>query len=130
MASIVAKTFSEIEIEKQNGDVVSLRVELANTAQKRALGLMYRKSLSPDQGMLFIYDEPKYVSFWMKNTLIPLDLMFINEDGEIIDKVTRTDVLSEKQTISQSPVKYVLETNAGWSNQLGVKLHDTVTFAQ
>src|SRR4051794_18854852 len=73
----------------------AFKVELATTPEQMAVGLMYRRSLAPDAGMLFVYPSARQVAFWMKNTLIPLDMLFIGDDGRIRRIVERTVPLSE-----------------------------------
>ena len=101
----------EITIEKQNLETTTFYVDVANTHDKRALGLMYVNSLPQDKGMLFIYDKENKVSMWMKNTFIPLDMIFIDENGTITEIVERSDTRSRSTTVSSKPTKYVLEIN-------------------
>ena len=88
-------------------------VELALTNQERALGLMNRENLPSSQGMLFIFDEERVLSFWMKNTLIPLDIVFINSDFEVVSVAKAVPCESDPCPTypSAGPAKYVLEVN-------------------
>jgi len=101
--------------------IADFKVELADTPEKMSRGLMYRMSLPVDQGMLFVMGAPRIATFWMHNTFVPLDMIFIRLNGEIESIVTREDTLSQERTRSQKPVAYVLEINAGQSAVLGIK---------
>jgi uncharacterized protein len=101
-------------------------VELATTTAERELGLMYRQSMAPDAGMLFIYAGEQPVEFWMKNTLIPLDMLFIGADGRIRHIVERAVPLTETTIPSIYPVKAVLELNGGTVERLGIHEGDLV----
>ncbi len=112
----------------------TVNVELANTPQARELGLMFRKSLKPDAGMLFIFPTESTHSFWMKNTEIPLDILWINADKRIfyIQRNAPTckslDAAQKNcpMYIAEEPAKYVLEVNAGWVEKNNVSLGDEV----
>ena len=101
-------------------------VELATTPAERELGLMYRQSMAADAGMLFIYPDEQEVAFWMKNTLIPLDMLFIGADGRIRRIEERTIPLTETPISSVYPVKAVLEVNGGTVERLGIHQGDMV----
>lgn len=89
---------------------------------------MNRRSLETDQGMLFIFNEEGYPSFWMKNTLISLDMLFIDSRKKVIFIVQKTTPLSETAIPSPGPVQYVLEVNAGYVARNGVTVGSHVTF--
>lgn len=101
-------------------------VELATTSDQMALGLMFRQSMPADAGMLFIYPSEQHVEFWMKNTLIPLDMLFIGADGHIRHIAQRTIPLDETPIPSVEEVKSVLEVNGGTVERLGIKTGDMV----
>lgn len=101
-------------------------VELATTEAERELGLMYRQNLAADAGMLFIYPGEQEVAFWMKNTLIPLDMLFIGADGRIRRIEERAIPLNETPISSIYPVKAVLEVNGGTVERLGIHAGDMV----
>ena len=101
-------------------------VEVATTSEEQATGLMYRRQLAPDAGMLFIYPAGSRVTMWMKNTLIPLDMVFIGAEGRISHIVERTVPLSNELIGSNGPVRAVLELNAGTASRLGIKVGDRV----
>ncbi len=103
-----------------------LRVEVAATEEQRNLGLMFRKRLGRDEGMLFVFDDPGYYSMWMKNTLIPLSVAFIDSHGAILNILDM-----EPQTLdghaAAGPALYAIETNKGWFAAHGVKPGEKVT---
>jgi uncharacterized membrane protein (UPF0127 family) len=103
-------------------------VEVAESAQEQNDGLMYRRSLAPDRGMIFPYDPPQSVAFWMKNTLIPLDMIFIRKDGTIARIVANTVPLSLEPVPGGEPVAAVLELAGGRAAQLGISEGDRVTW--
>ena len=98
-----------------------LEVELARTEAEKERGLMYRTKLSEERGMLFVwnYEEPR--TFWMHNTCIPLDMMFIARDGTITGILEQVPTLNDEPRGVPCPAAYVLEVNAGWSRAHGVK---------
>jgi uncharacterized membrane protein (UPF0127 family) len=116
---------SELEIVTGSGRY-KFRVELAQTPEQMAQGLMFRRSLDADAGMLFDYRSVQPVSFWMRNTLIPLDMLFISEDGRIAGIHERAVPLSEQAILSPGPVRAVLELNGGTAARLGIKPGDRV----
>jgi uncharacterized membrane protein (UPF0127 family) len=99
-------------------------VWVADTAARQVQGLMYVRRLDPDRGMLFIYGEPRYLSYWMYNTYVSLDLLFIGEDGRIINIVESAAPLSTNPLLSMGPAKMVLEVLAGTCERLGIKAGD------
>jgi uncharacterized protein len=103
-------------------------VELALTPAQEEQGLMYREHLDPDAGMLFVFNDTAPRSFWMKNTLIPLDMLFIAADGHIVDIHERAIPLSEDIIPSQVPARAVLELNGGTVTRLGIKVGDLVRY--
>jgi uncharacterized membrane protein (UPF0127 family) len=109
-----------------SGEEHRFEVELATTWQQQAQGLMYRKALAPDAGMLFIYSREDELTMWMKNTLIPLDMLFIDRDGRIVSLSERTVPLSLKRISSGLPALAVLELNAGTVARLGLKPGDRI----
>lgn len=105
-----------------------IRVEIADAAAERERGLMYRESLPEDQGMLFVYASEQVRSFWMRNTLIPLDIAFIDSDGVIVDIQRMEQTQSEELTTSRYPAMYALEMNLGWFETNGVAVGDRLEF--
>lgn len=102
------------------------KIEMAITPEERSRGLMNREVLASDSGMLFDYGRARYVSFWMKDTLIPLDMFFIRGDGSIARIAKRTIPLSLAAVPSGEPVRAVLELNGGTADRLGIGAGDTV----
>ncbi len=119
---------STVSIETKN-KTITFDVEIADTEIKRTVGLMNRTSLKETSGMLFVFGSEKTVSFWMRNTLIPLDMIFIAENGNIVNikrnaqPCKAVDCESYK---SEKPVKYVLEINVGLADKLDIKEGGTV----
>jgi uncharacterized protein len=118
------------EVERQalaivtDGGERNFMVEIADDNRARALGLMFRRSMPDDEGMLFDFFQEEPASFWMRNTYISLDMLFIKADGTIESIAKRTTPLSERSVQSKSPVRYVLEINGGLSDTLGIKPGD------
>ena len=101
-------------------------VEIAETRQQRARGLMFRRKMAPDAGMLFDYRRPKPVAMWMKNTYIPLDMLFIRADGSVESIRERAVPHSLASISSKDKVRAVLELNAGTAARLGIRPGDLV----
>ena len=103
---------------------VSFSVELALTADDRATGLMHRQSMAEDHGMLFRFDQTRQVLMWMKNTPLPLDMLFIDPKGIVVGIASDTTPFSEAIIASPGPVRYVLELNAGTAARQGISVGD------
>ena len=101
-------------------------VEIATTPEKQALGLMFRTTLPETKGMLFPHEAPREVTMWMRNTYIPLDMVFIRADGTVHRIEKRTEPLSERVIASQGPVAAVLEIAGGLAEKLGLQPGDKV----
>ena len=95
-------------------------IELADTPGERARGLMYRRNMRPDHGMLFDFQVEQPVAFWMKNTPLPLDMLFIDGKGTVLQIAADTEPYSETPIPSQQPIRAVLEVNAGVAKRLGI----------
>ncbi|MCG8325155.1 MAG: DUF192 domain-containing protein [Thiotrichales bacterium] len=113
-------------IETAAAGKIRFNIELADTLEKQQAGLMFRDYLSPESGMLFYYRQPRHVSFWMKNTRIPLDILFINEYGEIVKIHRNAEPESLERILSGQKVLGVLEINGGMSDTLSIKEGDRV----
>jgi uncharacterized membrane protein (UPF0127 family) len=105
-----------------------LNVELARSEAEKERGLMYRTKLADDQGMLFSWNNEEPRTFWMHNTCIPLDMMFIARDGTITGILEQVPTLNDEPRGVPCPAAYVLEVNAGWSRSHGVKSGTVVHF--
>jgi uncharacterized protein len=114
-----------LEIASKSG-VHVFAVEIADNDAERAKGLMYRKELPEGQGMLFDFHREQEVSFWMQNTYIPLDMVFIRADGRILRIAENTEPLSTKLIPSGGPVRAVLEVIGGTTRKLGIAPGDRV----
>lgn len=119
----------QLEVATLDGRLVALEVELADTPQEQARGLMFVKHMKPRTGMIFPMQPPRQAQFWMRNTLIPLDLIFILPGGTIGQIVTRLDTSSDRVTRSIDKVSAVLELNAGEAAALNIGIGDTVRMA-
>lgn len=104
-------------------------VEVMRTPEGRARGLMYRRQLDADAGMLFDFQEPQIARMWMKNTYIPLDMLFIRENGEIANIIKNTVPEALSVLSSEGKVRYVLELNGGTSERFGILPGDQVGLA-
>lgn len=99
-------------------------IELAETPAQQARGLMFRADLAPDAGMLFVYGAERHISMWMKNTLIPLDMVFLSSAGEVLRIERWTTPLSERPIRSGAPSAAVLELRGGTADRLGLRPGD------
>ena len=116
--SVFAESYiKNLEIINDTGKLIQYHVEIAKTSEEQAEGLMHRLELKKNEGMLFLFDNEKKASFWMKNTLIPLDIIFINKNGSINKIYKNTIPKSLKRIISKGEVLAVLEINAGEANR-------------
>ena len=122
-------TFSneKIDVSIYNKNI-TFNVEVAKTIEERRIGLMYRKKLSNNEGMLFIFPREKIIQLWMKNTYIPLDVIFISENKVIVDIKKNMEKLSETIVKSKVKSRYALEFNAGLINKLNIEIGDKVLF--
>ena len=114
-----------LEIVTSRGPV-RFEVELADTDAERSQGLMWRGSMPAGRGMIFSFPRPVPQAFWMKNTYIPLDIIYIGDDGRIVSIAKDTEPLSEAPIPSGGPARGVLEINAGLSDRLGIMPGDRV----
>ncbi|MDR0668572.1 MAG: DUF192 domain-containing protein [Treponema sp.] len=113
----------DLTIERKGGEPVILRAEIARSADERGRGLMFRKSLDDGHGMLFVFDRDQIMSFYMKNTYIPLSIAFISSDGTIME-IRNMRPLDETTVQSSRSVRYALETPQGWFDRAGITTGD------
>jgi uncharacterized membrane protein (UPF0127 family) len=106
---------------------IAIQVEIADDDAERQRGLMYRESLEEDHGMLFIYDRETTLAFWMKNTLIPLDIAYLDSDLRIVD-IQQMEPQTTETHPSSAPAQYALEMNLGWFERNGVTVGDRIEF--
>jgi len=113
---------------KKDSSLKKIDIEIALNDAEREQGLMYRKSMGYNKGMLFIFDEDELQSFWMKNTIMSLDIIYVNSDFKIVKIHKNTIPYSENPILSGKPSKYVVEVAAGFSDNFGVKEGDKILF--
>jgi uncharacterized membrane protein (UPF0127 family) len=118
----------KVTIVTKSGREVNFYVEIADTPAKRSMGLQYRKELGRDRGMIFLFPSEAPQSFWMKNTPIPLDMIFINREKKIVGIVEQTAPFSLDSRSVGAPSQYVLEINGGLARQQGLQTGDSVRF--
>jgi len=118
---------ARVVLHTQGGDV-PVAVEIADTPDRRALGLMYRKELAAESGMLFVFDVAEHLTFWMKNTVLPLDMIFIGDDRRVVGIVKNAVPFTTTGRAVDGISRYVLEVNAGFSDRRGVRAGDAVSF--
>jgi uncharacterized membrane protein (UPF0127 family) len=118
----------KVTIVTQEGREIAFQVEIADTPAKRERGLQYRKDLAHDRGMIFLFPTESPQSFWMKNTPIPLDMIFIDRERRIVGIVEETLPFSLDSRSVGTPSQFVLEINGGLSKRHGIKAGDTVRF--
>jgi len=113
---------------EDNKPIAKIDIELADTEYERQLGLMKRKSMEENQGMLFIFPDEQIRSFWMRNTFISLDMIFVNSKKEIVTIHKNTRVLSSESYPSTEPAVYVIEVVAGFTDKYNIKVGDKVVW--
>ncbi len=124
--AVYAQALETLSIASQGGQRQTFRVEVARNDADRAQGLMFRRSMPADQGMLFDFGRVEPVSMWMQNTYLSLDMLFIRPDGTIARIAANTEPLSTRTIPSGESVLAVLELNAGTAARLGIKAGDRV----
>lgn len=130
-AAPLAQSFPEsaLEIKTAGGQSFRFRVQLALTNDQQAQGLMFRPHLADDAGMLFVNRDSREMSMWMKNTIIPLDMLFIAADGKIVNIAENAKPESLDTISSKGPVKGVLELAGGTAKKLGIRPGDQIVSA-
>jgi uncharacterized membrane protein (UPF0127 family) len=119
----------EVRFQTAKQDFISaIDVELAQDEPKRQLGLMYRDTLAENQGMLFIFEGDEERAFWMKNTVLPLDMIFVNSKDEIVTIHKNTTPYSEQSYASSKPSQFVIEVNAGYADRHKISVGDHIVW--
>jgi uncharacterized membrane protein (UPF0127 family) len=121
-----AQSLSRVPLYIKNKEIW---VEVAKTPEERAMGLMGRTHLGKDEGMLFIFDAEGYHAFWMKNTVIPLSIAFIDKEYKIV-KISEMKPLTLDSHPPPQPILYALEMGKGWFSVNGIKAGDAVKFSK
>ena len=112
--------FAQLPTMELNADIHLIRAEVANTFESRAQGLMFRKYLGPNEGMLFVFPQAEPHCMWMKNTLIPLSVAFIDAKGKIVS-IAEMQPQTENSHCAAAPAKFALEMSGGWFAKKGIK---------
>ena len=129
IASVTAcQAEPKVTITTKDGRTVSFVVEIADTPSKREMGLQYRRDLAADRGMIFLFPAESQQSFWMKNTPLPLDMIFINRERKIVGIVEQTVPFSLDPRSVTAPSQFVLEINGGLAKRHAIKAGDAVRF--
>ncbi len=115
-----SSALAQMPVVELSAGMYLVRAEVANTFDSRATGLMFRKSLATNEGMLFVFPEPEMTCMWMKNTLIPLSVAFIDATGKIVS-ISEMQPQTETTHCAAAPAKYALEMNRGWFSSKGLK---------
>ncbi|MBI3250060.1 MAG: DUF192 domain-containing protein [Deltaproteobacteria bacterium] len=119
-SACASSNLPQVVVYSASGTPVRVAVEIADTPTKRNFGLMYRRDLSAVQGMLFLFPREEPQSFWMRNTPLPLDIIFISAARTIVSITANTTPFSETPLPSDGPAQFVLEVNAGFCQQHGI----------
>jgi uncharacterized membrane protein (UPF0127 family) len=112
---------SEVTFVDGDSEVASFKVELAVEPWERSRGLMHRRKMHPDFGMLFVFEEEEVRSFWMKNTIIPLDMVHVDASGDVVGIVHSAEPMTLTPRRTGEPARYVLELNAGVAKKIGLE---------
>lgn len=117
-----------LKIQKSNGSQLSLKVEIADNDDERMKGLMFRKTMGVNEGMLFVFDQDTFNPFWMKNTPLPLDILFISSDQRIVAIAEKTVPFSEKLIEAGVYYRFALEMNAGFVAKHKIQKGDKIIY--
>jgi uncharacterized membrane protein (UPF0127 family) len=128
LSAVACEAQPKVTILTKAGREVTFQVEVADTPAKRTMGLQYRRELGADRGMIFLFASESPQSFWMKNTPIPLDMIFINSQRKIVGIVEQTAPFSLETRSVEGPSQFVLEINGGLAKRRGIQAGDTVRF--
>lgn len=124
------KKDGELRLFRKDSLLAEFDIEIADDEYERQTGLMYRRSMTDKQGMLFIFPLEDYRSFYMKNTYIPLDIIYIDKDLEIVSFQYDAQPLDEKGLPSNIPAQYVLEIKAGLAKKFDFQIDDRITYSE
>ena len=113
-----------LSIRRDGREIARFDIEVADDNDERSRGLMFRTQFPDDRAMLFVFEQTRQVAFWMQNTPRPLDMLFVRDDGELASIARDTTPFSTAAVPSREPVRFVLEINAGLSEQLGIEPGD------
>ena len=127
-AKIIDKNFEEISIDNGN-KLIKINAEVADDSDEKAKGLMFREKLNEDEGMLFVFENEQEQTFWMKNTLVPLDILFVDKNLKIVDIKNAIPCKEDPCALykSSKPAKYVLEVNGNFTIKNNIKAGDRIT---
>ncbi len=114
--------------DDKGNSIISIDIEIADNDSRREIGLMGRAEMAERQGMLFVFEEEHYESFWMRNTILPLDMVFIDKQGRIITIHKNTKPFSDENYSSTGLTLFVLEVNAGFTDKYGIKVGDMINW--
>jgi uncharacterized membrane protein (UPF0127 family) len=119
----------ELRFLSVNGRLITtVDIEIAREESKRELGLMYREKMAENQAMLFVFDGDGPRSFWMKNTILSLDMIFVNGNNEVVTIHKYTTPYSEDSYASMGPAQYVVEANGGFTDKYRIAVGDRITW--
>jgi uncharacterized membrane protein (UPF0127 family) len=113
---------------KNNNKIITIDIEIPDTPEEKRRGLMYRHVMADTEGMLFIHGMARYRFFWMKNTYIPLDMIFVDEEMQIVKIEENTKPLSEERIRVPRETQYTIEVNAGFCDKHGIEIGDSIQF--
>lgn len=121
-SAVFAQNAPQLDLQRTmlTAGMYQITAQVALTPQQREIGLMYRKEMPQQEGMIFIFEEPSLQCFWMKNTLLPLTAAFVADDGTIVNLADMKPQTTDSHC-STKPVRYVLEMNQGWFAKKGIK---------
>lgn len=128
MNSNITFEYADLLITDQNGKLTELQAEVALDIRQRMLGLSNRNDLPEDSGMIFLFPQEQHISMWMQNTLIPLDMAFINKDGIITEIITNAPPKSDIIFTSSQPTTAVLEIKGGYAEKYGINIGDHISW--
>lgn len=122
------KKNGELTFNNPSGTLITIDIQIARTEFDRQLGLMFRKSMNENQGMLFIFPDNRVRSFWMRNTEIPLDIIFVDSTKTILNIARNTTPYSDNSYSSTGPAKYVVEVNGGFTDRHNIAPGDKISW--